>query len=78
MFALCELLRMTQLAAHITATGQSQAALASDLGISRSHMSELVSGAKKPSLDLAFAIERATGGAVPASSWVDQEGTQHA
>jgi len=69
---------MTHLAAYITATGQSQAALASDLGISRSHMSGLVSGAKKPSLELAFAIQRATSDAVPASSWVDQDGVQNA
>ncbi|WP_434612117.1 helix-turn-helix transcriptional regulator [Tabrizicola sp. M-4] len=64
---------MTHLGTHISETGKSQAALAKDLGISRSHMSELVSGAKKPSLELAFAIERATGGAVPASAWVDDQ-----
>lgn len=64
---------MTHLATHITTTGLSQAALAKELGISRSHMSELVSGAKKPSLDLAFAIERVTEGAVPAASWTEEQ-----
>lgn len=40
------------------------------LGISRPHMSTLMSGKRKPSLDLAVRIERATNGAVPAESWI--------
>ena len=65
---------MTQLLAHLTTTGETQSALAKRLGISRSHMNELAAGIKGPSLELAFAIERATMGAVPASSWVVGEG----
>ena len=41
------------------------------LGISRPHLSQVVSGSKRPSLDLAVRIERLTDGAVPVSSWVD-------
>jgi len=39
-------------------------------GVSRSYLSQMAAGLKAPSLDLAFRIERATGGAVPAASWV--------
>jgi len=62
---------MTRLLTYLTETRTKQAALAETLGVSRGYLSELAGGTKKPSLDLAFAIERATGGAVPASVWVD-------
>lgn len=61
---------MTHLLSYLEATKTRQSALAEVLGVSRGYMSELVGGTKQPSLELAFAIERATGGAVPASSWV--------
>lgn len=63
---------MNKLTAYLGDTSTSQAKLADVLGISRSHMSLLVSGERKPGLDLAIAIERATNGAVPASFWVDE------
>ena len=63
---------MTKLTTYLSETSTSQAKLSEALGISRSHMSLLVSGERKPGLDLAVAIERATDGAVPASSWVDE------
>lgn len=45
------------------------------LGISKSFMSEIVSGVKRPDLDLAFRIERATLGEVPAASFAfNQDG----
>lgn len=53
------------------AAGKNQAKVAARLGISRSYLSEIASGAKKPSLDVAVRIERETGGAVPATSWID-------
>ena len=64
---------MTHLASFIASTGKRQADLAKDLSISRSHMSELVSGSKKPGRNLAIAIERATDGAVPVSSWGSEQ-----
>lgn len=62
---------MSHLSSYLVVSRKSQAALAEEVGVSRGYMSELVAGAKKPGLDLAFAIERATEGAVPAISWVD-------
>ena len=53
----------------ITASGQTRRAIADQLGISASYLSLLEGGKKRPSLDLAFRIERLTGGAVPAASW---------
>ncbi|MFN6976790.1 MAG: helix-turn-helix domain-containing protein [Gemmobacter sp.] len=57
------------LAAYIKATGTTQGALAARLGVSDGYLSDLKSGKKRPSLDLAFRIEALTGGAVPASAW---------
>lgn len=36
-----------------------------------SNMSKLLKGTLRPTLEMAFKIERATDGAVPASSWVE-------
>jgi predicted transcriptional regulator len=36
-----------------------------------SNMSKLLKGTLRPTLDMAFRIERATDGKVPASSWVE-------
>lgn len=63
---------MSKLTTYLSETSTSQAKLSEALGISRGHMSLLASGERKPSLELAVAIERATDGAVPASSWVDE------
>ena len=67
---------MTVLAEYVKsarATGEVQAKVAERFGISRSYLSEIASGAKEPSLRVAFRIERATEGAVPASSWAEAE-----
>lgn len=37
------------------------------------HLGRLLSGERSPGLGLAFDIEQATGGAVPASSWVEKK-----
>lgn len=60
---------MTHLLAYIQETRTKQSAFAEQLGVSRSYLSELVGGSKRPSLNLAFAIERLTEGAVKASDW---------
>lgn len=57
-------------AEFIRSSDESQVAWARRLGVSTSHMSGLLSGKKLPSLELAVRIERATGGRVPAASWV--------
>jgi len=54
----------------IRASGQSQAHWAGAFGISAGFLSQLLRGTKAPSLDVAFRIERQTGGKVPAASWV--------
>lgn len=55
---------------HIKSSGESQTVWAERLGIARSYLSDLLNGNKVPSLDLAVRIQRATGGAVPADSWI--------
>lgn len=51
-------------------SGQNRSAWADRLEVSRSYLSDLLNGHKTPSLELAARIERTTGGAVPASSWI--------
>jgi transcriptional regulator with XRE-family HTH domain len=45
-------------------------ALAQEVGISQSYLSDIKKGNRVPSLRVAFAIEDATQGFVPARSWV--------
>ena len=47
-------------------------ALAQAVGISPSYLSDMKNGNRAPSLKVAFAIEDATQGAVPARGWVQQ------
>jgi DNA-binding XRE family transcriptional regulator len=47
-------------------------ALAQAVGISSSYLSDIKKGYRAPSLRVAFAIEDATEGAVPARSWLKQ------
>ena len=54
----------------IRTSGQNRAAWADRLSISRSYLSDILNGNKIPSLELATKIERATAGAVMASSWI--------
>lgn len=56
--------------AYLERQGVKRSAVASALAVSRGYITELANGSKRPGLDLAFAIERHTGGAVPASSWI--------
>lgn len=53
---------------YISETGRSASEIAADLGISRSYLSEIRHGKAAPSLRIAFAIERATGGLVSAEA----------
>ena len=60
---------MEKLKQYLAQTETTQASLADLIGVSRSHMNELVSGAKKPSLNVAIKIENATCGKIAASEW---------
>lgn len=59
---------MTKLKAWLFETQTRQNVLAERLGITRGHMSAVVSGLRQPSLALAVQIEAETQGAVPATS----------
>lgn len=50
-------------------SGVSQREWAQRLGITEGYLSRILSGEKKPSLDLAAEIERQTGKAIMAASW---------
>ncbi|WP_083783465.1 helix-turn-helix domain-containing protein [Maritimibacter alkaliphilus] len=69
-FAICEQFGMDSLARYLREGSIRQRVFAEQIGCSSSYLSEILSGRKIPSLTLAFAIERETKGAVPASSWV--------
>ncbi len=42
------------------------------LGINQPYLSLLIKKKRKPSLSLAFGIERLTGGEIPAKSWIEK------
>ncbi|WP_431197557.1 helix-turn-helix transcriptional regulator [Shimia thalassica] len=58
---------------YVCRSGVSRTDWAKRLEISKSYMSDLLNGKRIPSLEVAVRIERATGGAVPASSWINSE-----
>jgi transcriptional regulator with XRE-family HTH domain len=61
--------RMEQLQAYLKT--HKATALAQAVGISASYLSDIKKGNRVPSLRVAFAIEDATNGAVPARSWAN-------
>ena len=61
---------MENFAAYIKEGGKTRSEFARRIGISAPYLSEILSGSKRPSLDLAFKIEAETGGAVRAVDWV--------
>jgi transcriptional regulator with XRE-family HTH domain len=64
---------MDKLKAYIAAQGMSARSFAQAAGLSAPGLHGLMTGRNKPSLEVAFAIEDATGGAVPARSWLRAE-----
>ena len=62
---------MSNLSEYIASKGMTRSEFAKTVGISAPYLSEILSGAKRPSLNLAFRIEGITGGEVPASGWVE-------
>jgi transcriptional regulator with XRE-family HTH domain len=61
---------MSDLQKYLDDNSITQREFAARVSSSPSYINEIVAGSKTPGLKLAFAIERATGGAVPASSWI--------
>lgn len=59
-----------EMRAFLKERGMTQGAAAAALGISRTHMTQILNGRKVPSLALACRIERMTDGAVPMASWI--------
>lgn len=55
---------------YIRASGRTRADWADTLSVSRSFMSDLLNGNRRPSLELAVRIERETNGAIKPSVWV--------
>lgn len=60
---------MEQLATHLKAAGIKRNEFARSVGISAPYLTQILGGLKRPSLDLAFRIEKATDGIVPVSCW---------
>lgn len=68
---------MTSFKTYLEGRGEKQNDFAKRIGISAAYLSQILSGDRTPSLELAVAIEDATCGAVTARSWVvQQEATQ--
>jgi DNA-binding transcriptional regulator YdaS (Cro superfamily) len=57
---------------HLQFVGEKQGSFAVRLGVSGPFLSQIISGHRRPSLDLAVRIARLTGGAVPVESWVPE------
>jgi transcriptional regulator with XRE-family HTH domain len=66
---LCTKCGMSTLHDYLSSRSISQKAFADAAGVDKSIISRLVRGEIRPSLDLAFAIERLTGREVLAESW---------
>jgi DNA-binding transcriptional regulator YdaS (Cro superfamily) len=61
---------MKELGTYLKEVGISQKAFADQLGVDPSVVSRFIARTARPGLELAVKIEDATGGAVPARSWV--------
>lgn len=65
--------RMMTLSEYLQANGIAQKHFASLIDVKQATVSRIANGEMRPSLDLAFRIERQTGGKVPASIWAEKE-----
>ena len=68
---MCIVFVMSNLSSFLESNGISQRKFAGEIDVDPSIVSRLCKKLMRPSLELAFVIERQTGGAVPASSWVE-------
>lgn len=60
----------TKLSRWLDSAGMTRYELADHLKIGRAHADKICRGERRPSLELAIAIEKLTRGAIPASSWL--------
>jgi transcriptional regulator with XRE-family HTH domain len=61
---------MEKLAQYLKSNNVSAAHLAAQVGVTRQYIWALAKGTSLPRVDVAFRIEDATNGAVPARAWV--------
>lgn len=69
---------MNRLARWLKDTGTSQETFAASIGAHQTQVSRYVTGVRRPSRRLRKAIEDATGGKVPVSSWSQTTRTRRA
>jgi len=62
---------MNKLQKHLSDSGLAKSDFAKSIGISRGYLSDLMSGRRRPTLELAFQIQAETKGDVPAESWLN-------
>jgi DNA-binding transcriptional regulator YdaS (Cro superfamily) len=70
---MCNVGGMTKLDDHLKQNSIRRRDFAAQIGVHESVLSRFCNGLARPALDTAFAIEWATNGAVPASSWVEEQ-----
>lgn len=64
---------MAKLREHLKEKRITQRAFADRVGVSKAYMSEIASGLKVPSLEVAVRIQRATDGDVAVESWIPEQ-----
>ncbi|MEI7705623.1 MAG: helix-turn-helix transcriptional regulator [Deltaproteobacteria bacterium] len=64
---------MNPLTKYLDRTGLSQTQFARQYGFPLTTINGWFDGTRRPSLDAAFRMEKATAGAIPASSWVSRK-----
>lgn len=67
---------MERLQKYLKTNGMRQVELARRLGLSNGYLHNLLRGNRRPSLDMALRIERATDGAVPVQAWAIEEAAE--
>jgi len=60
---------MKHLSEYLSKTGLTQTAFAKDVGVSDAYLSQILTGARRPSFDLMEKIEDVTGGQVSINAW---------
>lgn len=66
---------MHALVQHISSLGLTRGQFAKRIGISSAYLSQIISRARKPSLEIAVRIARETRGEVPVEMWIDHHGS---
>lgn len=66
---------MDKLTQYLESVGQRPSDFARVLGTSPGYLHDILTQRRRPSLDLAMRIERATGGCVPVQVWVPEPET---